>query len=201
MPEKLSSKSSLRPAANSAKTPVVNQSKTRQILTGLGILVITFGILGWQWTAFNQRNAASAAEETEELPPPQTHWHEATAKVRMGVAESIRGHLSALQSPDANDLLQFHTRAVRHQFTSIAQYSEMMQKNYPIIANNRRAIFRFVNMDKEHHFANAGLTIWGADGKILNTVYSLVFQENHWLISGIAKHTPSIASSPSKKTS
>jgi hypothetical protein len=179
--------------ANTIPSVSKSKLKIRQLLTSLGILGITFGIFGWQLRAFNQRNAdaQSAVDNiTEEVPPANTHWHEATTEVRMGVAASIRGFLKSFQKNDSADALHFHTRAVRHQFTAPQEYMQLMRHNYPIIASNQRSKFRFVNMDKTHHFANAGLTIWDAEGRALETVYQLVFQDNQWRIFGIAKRPP-----------
>lgn len=39
-------------------------------------------------------------------------------------------------------------------------------------------------------FANAGLTIVDRDDKTMEAVYQLVFQDNQWLSTGIAKRPP-----------
>ncbi|HEY0076324.1 MAG TPA: DUF4864 domain-containing protein [Abditibacteriaceae bacterium] len=175
----------------------------RQVVTALGILLLTFGLLGWQWQAFNQRNAAAitesqAGDPREDAPPPNTHWHEAPKGVRLAVAGSIRGQLRAFDSGQYEAGLEYHTRTVRQGMASTENYRQLIQVRYPFFARHKRETFRFVNTDKERRFANAGLSIITVDGAVTEVVYQLVFQDKQWLISAIAPRSPQPPSTPRK---
>lgn len=183
----------------SEKTHVAREKITaRHLLTALGILLLTFGAFGWQLWAFSQRNAgsrpesepANAPENAPENAPPGTHWHEANPEVRLAVAKSIRGQLAALQKGDYVNGLQYHTQAVRQQFSTPQEYQELIEQNYAYVAHFKRATFWFVNTDKTRHFANAGLTIQSSNGNSQEAVFQLAKQNNQWLISAIAKRPP-----------
>jgi hypothetical protein len=194
---------------NSPKTPSKSQAKVGHVLTTLGILTLTFGVLGWQWRAFSQRTSAAMSENREsdgreDLPPPNTHWHEAPPQVRLAVATCIRSQLRALGNGALNGSgfemsLQFHTRSVRGRMRSIEEYKMLIRTYYPVLAQHQRETFRFVNTDKQRRFANAGVSIVGAEGQVMEAAYQLVFQDKQWLISGITQRPPHVLPSASKK--
>jgi hypothetical protein len=176
--------------AKFTQNPIKGKITTRQAVMAFGILFITFGVFGWQLKAFNQRENVNAGSDVSESPPDGIHWDEAPKEVRMAVAASIRGQLEAFQRGDYGESLQFHSKAVRQEIPTAEEFKQVINARYPFLAYHRRATFWFVNTDRKHRYANAGLTIVGKDGNPQETVYRLVFQDGSWLISGIATRPP-----------
>lgn len=166
----------------------------RQIVTGLGILLLTFGVFAWQLSAFNKREMAKASENPTLLEPPEgTHWHEATKDTRIAIAGRIRGQLSALRQRNYAAALQYSTTALRQGFPETRDFQNEIEANYPQLLGNKNVRFRFVNTDKKLQFANAGVTVTAPDGKLFDTVYVLSFEHRQWNVRGIAR--PHLAAS------
>ncbi len=160
----------------------------RQIITGLGILLLTFGVFAWQLSAFNKRESDKPSENPALLEPPVgTHWHEATKDTRMAIAGRIRGQLSALRQKNYAVALQYSTAALRQGFPEARSFQDEIEANYPQLPGNKNVVFRFVNTDKKFQFANAGITVTAPDGKLFDTVYVLSFEQRQWSVRGIAR--------------
>lgn len=160
----------------------------RHVVTALGIFLLTFGVFAWQWSVFNERNSDRIAETPPLLePPPGTHWHEANSQMRLAIAARIRGQLSALRRKNYGDALQYHTAAVRQAFLDASDFQRSIESDYPQFPGNKKVVFRFVNMDSKHQFANAGISVTAPDGTLFNTVYQLSFEDGRWGVRGIAR--------------
>lgn len=168
-------------------------SRWRRVITAAGIFLFTFGLLGWQLKAFNQRlqrETQDAEQQTQTTPPPDTHWHEAPKAVREAVAKTIRSQLNALQHGQYARGLQLHSRAVQQEFSNTNEFQKLIETRFAPMISNQKSVFWFVNTDTKRHFANAGVTISGSQNDSLEVVYQLVFENEEWRISGIAKRPP-----------
>lgn len=173
---------------NPQNPPLKTKMTARHVVTALGILLITFGVFAWQLRAFNQKEGGEIAENEPVLEPPSnTHWHEATSEVRLAVASQIRRQLTALRQEKYEDALQYHTVAVREAFPDANDFQRAIEADYPQFPGNKKLVFRFVNTDEKHQFANAGISVTGPDGILFETVYQLSFEEGRWAVRGISR--------------
>jgi len=171
-------------------------NKTRTAIPAILILAIAAGVGGWFWssnyllgegeTNVAPNKIAQTAPDgahVPRIPRPKIVWKQPSPAELKAAKTSIISQLEAFKKDDWAKASTYQSAALKGNFGSIANFQQVIEKQYPQFADYQKIDFLQAQASGPHIQIAVKLT--GRDGVKLDAVYMMVKENGIYRVAGV----------------
>lgn len=161
-------------------------------ICAIGVVGIVGAVL-WS-TTFGPRvpDEVEIPAHAESQRPADAHdsWKPASKFQKAQAAKSITAQLEAFKKDDYVTAVKFQSSTLRHNFASVAQFRQMMNRAYPQFAHYKTVEYGAAVASPDGQYVNLAVRVTGRDGIKVRAVYVMRRENGLYRVDSVAGGEP-----------